>query len=70
MNEKTLKEYLYAYVDNMVELMSNHQYGVSSMGINCAACPCRDLCHNSEDTGIGCEQFILNQLADGNKYRA
>ena len=69
MNEKTMKEFLYAYVDKMVELMAEHSYGVSAMGINCAVCPFHDLCHNSEDTGIGCEQFILNQLTDGNKYR-
>ena len=64
-----MKEFLYAYVDKMEELMEEHGYGLNAMGIHCPACPFQSLCENSEDTGIGCERFILNQLTDGDKYR-
>lgn len=70
-NELTLKEFLYAYVDNMVKLMADGQHSLSAMMVNCSACPFRELCHNDDDeSGLSCEQFILNQLTDGNNYKA
>lgn len=71
MNEKTLKEFLYAYVDKMVELMADGQLSLNAMMINCTACPFCELCHNDDDeSGLPCERYILNRLTDGNKYRA
>lgn len=70
-NKLTMKEFLYAYVDKMVELMDEGSHTFSAMRINCSACPFRELCHNDDDeSSLSCEQFILNQLTDGNNYKA
>lgn len=70
-NKLTMKEFLYAYVDKMVELMNEGAHTLSAMQVNCSACPFRELCHNDDDeSGLPCEQFILNQLTDGNNYKA
>lgn len=68
-NKLTMKEFLYAHVDNMIKLMDEGSHTFSAMRINCSACPFRELCHNDE-SGLPCEQFILNQLTDGNNYKA
>lgn len=71
MKKMTLKEFLYAYADNMVELMENGNHTLNAMMVNCSGCPFRDLCHNdNEESGLPCEQFILNQLTDGANYKA
>lgn len=70
-NELTMKEFLYAHVDNMIKLMDEGAHTFSAMRINCSACPFRELCHNDDDeSNLSCEQFILNQLTDGNNYKA
>ena len=70
-NKLTMKEFLYAHVDNMIKLMDEGAHTFSAMRINCSACPFRELCRNDNDeSGLPCEQFILNQLIDGNNYKA
>ena len=70
MNKMSLKEFLYAYADNIVESMEGHDCRMSTVQMICGLCPFEKLCHNSEDTGISCEQFILSQLTDGGNYKA
>ena len=69
-NKLTMKEFLYAHVDNMIKLMDEGAHTFSAMQINCSACPFRELCHDDDESGLSCEQFILNQLTDGNNYKA
>ena len=70
-NELVLKEFLYAYVDNMVKLMADGQLSLNAMMINCSACPFHELCHNDDDErGLPCERYILNRLSDGDNYKA
>lgn len=70
-NKLTMKEFLYAHVDNMIKLMDEGAHTFSAMRINCSACPFRELCHDDDDeSGLSCEQFILNRLSDGDNYKA
>ena len=69
MNEMTLKEFLYAYADNIVESMAGHDCRMSTVQVICGLCPFCELCHN-DNGDIPCEQFILNNLSDGNQYKA
>lgn len=65
-----LNEFLTAYTQTMMEKMVEHSYGIDAMGVQCAACPLREQCHSSEEDSMGCAEFILSKLTDGNRYRA
>lgn len=69
MKKMTLKEFLYAYADNMADSIESHEFSLHSLGINCTACPFREQCHNDE-SGLNCEQFIQSLLEGGKLYRA
>ena len=66
----TMREFLDKYVENMQETMLDGGFSLAAMGINCCCCPFQKLCEESEDTGISCENFILNLLSDGGNYKA
>lgn len=66
----TMKEFLYAYADNLLKGLEEEEIGVRYLTIECDFCPFQKACQKATEAGceLGCAQYIKTQLADGDKF--